>query len=88
MDRSAARLPVLAGARLSRARAALDTQGAALGVLGPQATLDRGYAIVRRTADGTIVRDPAEAAAGTPLRVRLARGELAARSDGPAEDRR
>ena len=34
-------------------------------VLGPQATLDRGYAIVRRAGDGAIVRDPAEAPAGT-----------------------
>ena len=32
--------------------------GAALAVLGPQATLDRGYAIVRRADDGRIVRDP------------------------------
>lgn len=41
--------------------------------LSPQSTLDRGYAVVRR-ADGTVVRDPAEAA-GT-LRIRVARGEF------------
>ena len=35
-------------ARLATARATLDEGGAALAVLGPQATLDRGYAIVRR----------------------------------------
>ena len=54
---------------------------AALAVLGPQATLERGYAIVRRAADGAIVRDPAEAPAGTRLAIRLARGELRATVD-------
>ncbi len=42
--------------------------------LSPQATLDRGYAVVRRP-DGTVVRDPAEAAGR--LRIRVARGEFA-----------
>ena len=52
-------------------------------VLGPQATLDRGYAIVRRRGDGAIVRRPDDAAAGTTLRISLADGTLAATSDGP-----
>ena len=47
----------------------------------PQATLDRGYAIVRRADDGAIVRDPAEAPAGTRLALRVARGELPATAD-------
>ena len=47
----------------------------------PQATLDRGYAIVRRAGDGAIVRDPAEAPAGTRLALRVARGELPATAD-------
>jgi len=64
--------------RLGAARATLDAASAALAVLGPQATLDRGYAIVRRAADGTIVRAPADAPAGTPLAVRVAQGELTA----------
>jgi exodeoxyribonuclease VII large subunit len=41
--------------------------------LSPQATLDRGYAVVQR-ADGLVVRDPAEAHGR--LRVRVARGEF------------
>ena len=82
LDRAAGRLPVLAGARVTRARSSLEAASAALAVLGPQATLDRGYAIVRRAADGAIVRDPAEAGPGTALQVRVARGELAATSDG------
>ena len=46
--------------------------------LSPAATLDRGYAVVQR-ADGHVVRDPADVAPGDPLRIRVARGELAAR---------
>jgi exodeoxyribonuclease VII large subunit len=42
-------------------------------VLSPQATLDRGYAIVRRP-DGTVVRAPADALG--PLRIRVAGGEF------------
>jgi len=53
-------------------------------VLGPQATLDRGYAIVRRAADGAIVRRPGDAAAGTALSIRVAEGDLSAESRGRA----
>jgi exodeoxyribonuclease VII large subunit len=79
LDRAATALPRLVNERLRRERAALDAAGAALAVLDPQATLDRGYAIVRRTTDGAIVRVPDEAPAGTPLRVRVSGGELDAR---------
>jgi exodeoxyribonuclease VII large subunit len=78
LERAQGRLPVLAGARVAGARASLDAASAALAVLAPQATLDRGYAIVRRADDGAIVRDPREAPAGTSLRLRVARGEIAA----------
>jgi exodeoxyribonuclease VII large subunit len=43
--------------------------------LSPQATLDRGYAVVR-LPDGTVVRAPADARG--PLRIRVAGGEFAA----------
>ena len=46
--------------------------------LSPQATLDRGYAVVQRRSDGLVLRDPVEAPVGEALRVRLAGGELAA----------
>lgn len=69
-------LPRLRAARRDAARAALASAGTALAVLGPTATLERGYAIVRVAADGAIVRDPAAAPAGTRLAVRLARGDL------------
>jgi exodeoxyribonuclease VII large subunit len=81
LERAADTLSRLATGRVAAARAALAGAGAALAVLGPQATLDRGYAIVRRTADGAIVRDPGDAPGGTPLRLRVARGELPATVD-------
>jgi len=74
-------LPALATRRVDRARTGLSTAAAALGVLGPQRTLDRGYAIVRRADDGSIVRDPAEAPGGTALHVRVAAGQLPATAD-------
>jgi exodeoxyribonuclease VII large subunit len=68
----------LTGARLAGARASLGAAQAALAVLGPQATLDRGYAIVRRTDDQAIVRDPSDAPSRTRLRLTVARGEIGA----------
>jgi exodeoxyribonuclease VII large subunit len=68
--------PILA--RLVDARATLAASTAALAVLGPQATLDRGYAIVRRAGDGAIIRRPADAPPGTGLAIRVAEGEIAA----------
>jgi exodeoxyribonuclease VII large subunit len=78
---ASADLPRLTAARLAGARSSVDASAAALAVLGPAATLERGYAIVRRSPDGAIVRDPAEAPAGSPLRIRVARGEIAATVD-------
>jgi exodeoxyribonuclease VII large subunit len=72
--------PELAHRRLARAHLGLAATSASLAALAPQATLDRGYAIVRRE-DGVIVRDPGEAPPGTRLRVRVARGELPATAD-------
>jgi exodeoxyribonuclease VII large subunit len=74
-------IDALASRRVTRARAALQTSTATLSALGPQATLDRGYAIVHRAGDGAIVREPGEAPAGTHLRLRVARGELPATAD-------
>ncbi len=73
---AAAPRPILA--RLLAARSTLDATASALAVLDPQATLERGYAIVRRAADERILRTPAEAPAGTALAIRLAAGELPA----------
>jgi exodeoxyribonuclease VII large subunit len=83
---AAADLPRLTAARLARARSAVDASAAALAVLGPNATLERGYAIVRREPDGAIVRDPVEAGPGTPLRIRVALGEIGATVDAATLD--
>jgi exodeoxyribonuclease VII large subunit len=80
LERSAA-LDSLAVRKIVQARATLGAAVAALAVLGPQATLDRGYAIVRRADDETIVRDPADAPSGTRRALRVARGELPATAD-------
>ncbi len=83
VDRAASGLSPAVARALAGRRSGLDAAAAALGVLGPQATLDRGYAIVRRRDDGRILRDPVEVAPGTPLQVRLARGEVGATVDDP-----
>lgn len=85
--RVADRMPVLVATQFGIARARFGTAGAALGVLGPQATLDRGYAIVRRRDDDAIVRKPADAPRGTALAIRVAQGDVGATSDGSGPDR-
>jgi exodeoxyribonuclease VII large subunit len=81
------RLPALIARRSADARGGLDAAAAALAVLGPQATLERGYAIVSRSADGAIVRSPVDAVPGTPLVLRVAHGELPATADLRVDDR-
>jgi exodeoxyribonuclease VII large subunit len=64
--------------RLERASSEVHHTLARLRSLSPLATLERGYAVVRR-ADGTVLRSAESVAVGEDLRVRLAAGELAAR---------
>jgi exodeoxyribonuclease VII large subunit len=63
-----------AAALITAALADLAHVRARVRALSPQATLDRGYAVV--THDGAVVRAPAEAIG--PIRVRVARGEFEA----------
>jgi exodeoxyribonuclease VII large subunit len=65
--------------RLETARSDLEHVRARVRTLSPQATLDRGYAVVR-TEDGVVVRAPAEALG--PLRIRVAGGEFGAAATG------
>jgi exodeoxyribonuclease VII large subunit len=83
-SRLAGRLRPLADTRLAIARGGLERNFASLSALGPQATLDRGYAVVRRRTDARIVRSPDEAPGGERLIVQVARGEFAATADGEA----
>jgi exodeoxyribonuclease VII large subunit len=69
--------------RLDRAANDLHHTLARLRALSPAATLERGYAIVQRSVDGSVLRNPADVAAGDDLRVRLAGGELAAKVTTP-----
>src|SRR5262249_33406828 len=64
--------------RLERAGSDLHHTLARLRALSPQSTLERGYAVVQRAADGAVLRDPVEGSAGDELRVRLAAGVLRA----------
>ena len=68
------RAPLLA---LERRRARLDTAHARLIALSPSATLERGYAIVRR--GDAVVRAPSDVAPGDALEVRVAEGSFGAR---------
>ena len=74
-------LGAIVGRRLAHDRARLEAGSSALAVLGPGATLERGYAIVRRSDDGAIVRDPGDAPGGTRLVLRVARGDVPATAD-------
>jgi exodeoxyribonuclease VII large subunit len=70
LARSLAALFANRRSRLDRARTKLEQ-------LSPLRILDRGYAIVSNA--GGIVKDPAEAPAGSEVRVRVARGEFGAK---------
>jgi exodeoxyribonuclease VII large subunit len=63
--------------RLTRHRSRLDQLSAKLSQLSPLAILERGYAIVSNQSG--ILKDAAEAPAGSEIQVRLARGGLHAK---------
>jgi exodeoxyribonuclease VII large subunit len=63
--------------RLAIAQEELQQVTARVRALSPQATLDRGYAVVQLT-DGSIARDSAALKDGEKLRIRLAQGETSA----------
>ena len=63
--------------RLAIAQEELLQVTARVRALSPQATLDRGYAVVQ-LADGAIARDGAALTVGEKLRIRLAKGETSA----------
>jgi len=63
--------------RLAIAQEELQQVTARVRALSPQATLDRGYAVVQ-LADGSIARESAALKDGERLRIRLAQGETSA----------
>jgi exodeoxyribonuclease VII large subunit len=65
----------------------LERRRAQLAVLGPAATLERGYAVVQVGGlGGRVLRIPQDAPIGTALRIRLAGGAVLATSNGPDRD--
>ncbi len=85
-----AMLAQLTRLRLTRARARLGQGEAHLSQLSPLKILERGYAIVTN-ASGRVVKEPGQAPVDSPIRARLARGNIAARvfesGPGPEVDR-
>jgi exodeoxyribonuclease VII large subunit len=57
-----------------------------LDAVSPLATLGRGFAVIHRVEDGRLLRDVADAPAGTDIEARLARGTLHARVTGSGKD--
>ena len=85
-DSSASRASAARAARLARSALARDAArfrgaDARLLALSPRATLERGYAILRRLS-GRIVRDATDIDDGAALRAELASGSLALRVTG------
>ena len=62
---------------MRRFRGALEQQEQLIRTLGPENTLARGYALVTGP-DGQIIRNATDAPPKSELRIRLAKGELAA----------
>lgn len=68
----------------------IHRRGAQLAVLGPAATLARGYAVVQSLSPdkgAAVLRSVADAPAGTALRIRVADGAVLATSTGTEEGR-
>jgi exodeoxyribonuclease VII large subunit len=55
--------------------------------VSPLATLGRGFAVVSRADDGALLRDAAQAPAGTQIEARLATGRLRATVTSAIKDR-
>jgi exodeoxyribonuclease VII large subunit len=63
---------------LSLRRSGLEALQARLVALSPQATLQRGYAIVRLAEGGDVVRSTGQVSAGDALTIRVHDGEFGA----------
>jgi exodeoxyribonuclease VII large subunit len=79
LSASVGRLRRASSLLVERRRAGLERSAARLRALSPLATLDRGYAIVRR--EGALVRSATALASGDKIDVRLAEGSFSANVD-------
>ena len=73
------------GHRLNLAQEELTNLRAQVRTLSPQATLDRGYAVVL-TQEGNIVRKASSLMVGQKIAIRVAHGVVAATTDGVKEE--
>jgi exodeoxyribonuclease VII large subunit len=81
------RLVGLFGGRLNALEQRLALASRTLDAVSPLATLGRGFAVVTRVDDGTLLRDAAQAPAGTAIEARLSKGRLHATVTAQLEDR-
>ena len=81
-----ARLSPALAARVELARSRFHGTSRALHAVSPLATLERGYAIALRVADGAILTDSGQAPPGTDVELRLSRGRLRARVSASTDD--
>jgi len=89
LDDLSFRLTSLTRSRLSESKSELKHLAGLLSSLGPQAVLDRGYAVVMK-GDGSVVRSPEQVANGEKLDVRVAEGSfgVGVRSQEPGAGRK
>jgi exodeoxyribonuclease VII large subunit len=80
------RLVTAFGASMNALEQRLALAARTLDAVSPLATLSRGFAVVSRVSDGSLVRDAAQAPAGTEIEARLARGRLRAQVIGGIPD--
>jgi len=78
LDQIRQRLATAARNKVSEASHKLALLGRALHSVSPLATLDRGYAIVKRQDTDAVLMDTADLKEGEDVRARLARGEFTA----------
>jgi exodeoxyribonuclease VII large subunit len=80
LDPAAERLPAAIRRRLEGWQGRAERLGATLDALSPLKVLERGYAVAR-AADGRVLRRTAQFTPGLPFRLRVADGEVAARTE-------
>jgi exodeoxyribonuclease VII large subunit len=81
------RLVAAFGGSLNALELRLALASRTLDAVSPLATLGRGFAVVSRADDGSLLRDAAQAPAGTEIEARLARGRLRATVISATKDR-
>jgi exodeoxyribonuclease VII large subunit len=79
------RLLAAARVRLQRAATRIEVAARALHAVSPLATLERGFAILTRASDGTLLRSSAQCLPGDEFEARLADGQFRARVLGGRE---